>query len=166
MRIGELTGLGHEQLARALQIECQCFTHPWTMADFDFVLANGRAVNLGVWRGGELAGYVMALDEGDDLHIVSLAVETRYRRRGWAGHLVREVLARGAGRGCQTCRLEVRQSNVAALGLYRKLGFEIVDVERRFYTRPSEDAFILKRRTELVPGTAGLSQTGATGSSD
>jgi len=64
-----------------MQIECQCFAHPWTMADFDFILAEGRAVNLGLWRGVELAGYVMALDEEGELHLVSLAVESRYRRR-------------------------------------------------------------------------------------
>lgn len=163
MRIGELTGLSHEQLARAMEIECECFTHPWTVADFDFVLTNGRAVNLGVWRRGELVGYVMALDEGNELHIVSLAVETRYRRRGWASHLLREVLVRGAGRGCRTCRLEVRQSNVAALGLYRELGFETVDVQAQFYTGPSEDALVLERRIDSAPGPAALSQTGEAG---
>lgn len=159
MRVGELAGLGDGQLARAMEIECQCFAHPWTMADFDFVLANERAINLGLWRGEELVGYAMAFDEGDDLHLVSLAVESGYRRRGWAGHLLRETLVRGAGRGCRICRLEVRPSNLAALALYGKFGFEVVGEKPRYYTSPSEDALILERRIESVsepdcqPGT-------------
>ena len=161
MRVGELAGLGDGQLARAMEIECQCFAHPWTMADFDFVLASERAINVGLWRGEELVGYAMAFDEGEDLHLVSLAVENGYRRRGWAGRLLREVLARGAGRGCRNCRLEVRPSNLAALALYGKLGFEVVGEKPRYYTSPPEDALILERRLESVPEPARPPGTGA-----
>jgi ribosomal-protein-alanine N-acetyltransferase len=40
--------------------------------------------------------------------------------------------------------LEVRESNEAALALYRKRGFEQVGVRKQYYDRPQEDARILR----------------------
>jgi ribosomal-protein-alanine N-acetyltransferase len=39
--------------------------------------------------------------------------------------------------------LEVRQSNTAALTLYKKLGFEVLGTRKNYYTKPEEDAFVL-----------------------
>ena len=42
--------------------------------------------------------------------------------------------------------LEVRESNVAAISLYRKLGFEIIMKRPGYYTDTREDALIMGRR--------------------
>ena len=145
MRIDELTGLRGPERDRAMAIEVGAFSHPWSMADFDFMVAEPRAINLALRRGDELAGYALALVEGPDLHVVSLAVEEAYRRQGWGTHLVTELLDRAARRGCRSCRLEVRSSNGPARALYRRCGFAPAGVVRGYYTRPTEDALVLSR---------------------
>lgn len=152
MRIGELTTLRGAVRVRAMDIESRAFRQPWTMADFDFIVADPGAVNLALWCGDELAGYAMALVEGRDLHVVSLAVDEAHRRQGWATRLVGELVRRAGSRGCQACRLEVRSSNLGAQALYRRCGFTAVGVAPRFYTQPHEDALVLER--SMVPGTA------------
>jgi [ribosomal protein S18]-alanine N-acetyltransferase len=69
-----------------------------------------------------------------------VAVDVRYRRRGIAEHLLREALRQA---GVRTATLEVRRSNDAALGLYRKLGFDVRAVRREYYQNPIEDGLIL-----------------------
>ena len=46
--------------------------------------------------------------------------------------------------GAESIFLEVRQSNVPALSLYKKLGFEELGIRKNFYEHPVEDAIIMK----------------------
>ena len=161
MRVAELTSLPDAVRQRALEIETRAFSHPWSLADFDLVVAEPRAVNLALWRHDELAGYAMALVEGSGLHIVSLAVDEAHRRQGWGTRLVEELLRRAAGRGCRTCRLEVRCSNRPARALYRRCGFRAAGEVPGFYTRPAEDALVLERAVEPTFAGADLAPADA-----
>ena len=40
--------------------------------------------------------------------------------------------------------LEVRTSNVPAIGLYKKLGFEKVGLRKAYYSSPIEDAIVMQ----------------------
>ena len=42
-----------------------------------------------------------------------------------------------------TLTLEARVSNLGALALYRKYGFEVVGTRRKYYNDNNEDAFIM-----------------------
>jgi len=68
------------------------------------------------------------------------------RRRGLGRWLLRETLTWGESFGAEEVFLEVRQSNWAALALYRAAAFEAVSVRRGYYDRPREDALVLRRR--------------------
>jgi ribosomal-protein-alanine N-acetyltransferase len=70
--------------------------------------------------------------------ILNLAVAPRYRRLGVATALLKHELSRQA-----THFLEVRESNVMALALYRKCGF--IEVGRRagYYEFPTETAIVM-----------------------
>lgn len=81
----------------------------------------------------------------DELYINKLAVDPLRRRHGLALRLVRHVCAEAAAEGATRATLEVRRSNHEALGLYRRLGFEVRAVRPRYYTQPDEDGFILWR---------------------
>ncbi len=39
--------------------------------------------------------------------------------------------------------LEVRMSNAEAIALYKKQGFSLLGVRKRFYTNPDEDALVM-----------------------
>ena len=65
--------------------------------------------------------------------------------------LVRELAARAARRGIALLHLEVRQSNQAARGLYRKLGFLEDGLRKGYYEEPREDAVLMTLRQETVP---------------
>lgn len=153
--VKEMRALSQDHLlVRVLQIEEESFSEPWTTADFQLVAADDRAVNMGLWRGERLVGYAIAFEEAGELHLASLAIEEPHRRQGWGSHLLRQVLARAAERGCRTCRLEVRASNRPARELYRKHAFEVTGERRRFYTGPVEDAVVMEKQLSIGPEVA------------
>ena len=73
--------------------------------------------------------------------ILNLAVAPNYRRSRVATALLKHELSREA-----THFLEVRESNVAAVALYRKCGF--VEVGRRagYYEFPTETAIVMSMK--------------------
>jgi ribosomal-protein-alanine N-acetyltransferase len=139
------------EIRNVLAIEQRLFAHPWTLADFEWLSQDGRSLNLGLWKGEELVGYAVGAVDGPVFHLASLAVDGPCQRRGWGGRLLHASLERAAGRGCRSCRLEVRRSNVAAQRLYAKFEFVVDGVRRRFYTKPVEDAWLLSRPLPTEP---------------
>jgi ribosomal-protein-alanine N-acetyltransferase len=91
--------------------------------------------------GEEVAGFAVARQTApDELEILNVAVEPRFRRRGLARKLIQALLDGHRGK----VFLEVRQSNVAARKLYYSLGFEAIAVRESYYTNPGESAIVMK----------------------
>ena len=85
-----------------------------------------------------VAGYIGIEHILDEVHIVNLAVHPAYRRRGIAMTLVRSVL-----KSAKSFFLEVRKSNVAAIKLYEKMGFRVIDERKNYYADNGEDALVM-----------------------
>ena len=141
-----------DEIRRVLEIEESAFSHPWTVADFEWLSQNERSLNLGVWKGEALVGYAIGAVEGAVFHLASLAVDSTCQRQGWGSRLLSGSLERAARRGCRSCRLEVRRSNEVALNMYGKFGFAVDGVRRRFYSKPVEDAWLLSRSLAAARG--------------
>jgi ribosomal-protein-alanine N-acetyltransferase len=82
------------------------------------------------------------MDEGE---LANLAVAPELRSRGIGRLLLDAILQNATTRGVRQLYLEVRESNVAARGLYLGRGFEQVGRRKRYYRSPTEDALILRR---------------------
>jgi ribosomal-protein-alanine N-acetyltransferase len=156
-----LEAAGEEDVRALVTLEQECFTHPWTARYFrDAIKEPGRgrvvvlrdpAAPLEPERGiRAYCAYETVLDE---VHVHNLAVAPGHRRRGLARRLLRLVLEGAARRGARAALLEVRQSNWAALALYRSFGFAAVGVRKAYYERPREDALVLRMILE-IPGSA------------
>jgi ribosomal-protein-alanine acetyltransferase len=87
-------------------------------------------------------GFALGWRAGDDAEILTLAVEKDARGQGLGRALVAALLERLKGDGARRVSLEVRRSNIAALGLYTSQGFAEIRVRPRYY-RDGEDALVL-----------------------
>ncbi len=88
-----------------------------------------------------LSGY-FAEGEGD---ITSIAVESGFRRNGLAQRLISE-LEKLLPDNTENIFLEVRESNIPAICLYEKCGFERLSVRKNFYTYPRENAVVMVKK--------------------
>jgi ribosomal protein S18 acetylase RimI-like enzyme len=66
-------------------------------------------------------------------HILTIDVLPSHRRRGIAQMLLQKIEEIFKERGVKSCRLEVREDNVAALKLYQKLGYKKVARLEHYY---------------------------------
>jgi ribosomal-protein-alanine N-acetyltransferase len=101
---------------------------------------------------GEIVGYVMGrVERGFSSlksykltkkgHIVSIAVIGEYRRKGIATRLLEEALNGFREYEATESFLEVRESNIEAVNLYEKLGYEKKKILPGYY-RDGEDALL------------------------
>lgn len=120
------------------------FTLPWPERSFQFeVTSNPASRCLVAEVEGRVVGAVVAWLLVDELHIATLATHPEFRRQGVAQALLTAVLRRGAQEGAVSSFLEVRAGNLAAQALYRKFGYEVTGLRRRYYRDNDEDAILM-----------------------
>ncbi len=136
-----------------LALEQRAFPVPWHLDSYESALDRPSRIFLALRDGGRLVAYALSWLVVDEVHILKVATEQDYRRRGLASLLLEETLYRAAQQQPVTAWLEVRPSNSAARALYASLGFREVYVRKRYYTDNGEDAIVLAKSI-LVGGTA------------
>lgn len=75
-------------------------------------------------------------------HILTLAVHPNYQRKGIGSALIEHVLTTLESTPVRKVRLEVRETNQAAIEFYQELGFIIAGKIENYYERGS-DAFLM-----------------------
>lgn len=90
-----------------------------------------------------LPGYVGMWFMADEAHITAIAVREAHRGRGIGELLLIGCVELSILRKAREVTLEVRVTNNLAQALYRKYGFEIAGVRKRYYTDNNEDAYIM-----------------------
>jgi ribosomal-protein-alanine N-acetyltransferase len=156
----EIAPLRFADLDRVEQIEQECYGLPWSRAMFAGELIKSSSVCLGALRLERVIGYLIVSLFVDDWHIMNLAVDSAWRRRGIAGLLLEDFLARSAGGRERGYTLEVRRSNEGAIRLYEQFGFRPRGVRRGYYLDDHEDALVMWREYSHGPG-AGESEGAA-----
>lgn len=102
----------------------------------------------------ELLGFVglwLVLDEG---HITTICIAQRYRGKGLGEVLLSYILDAARELGARRVTLEVRVTNDVAQALYRKYGFNVEGVRKRYYSDNNEDAYIMWSDTLTKPDYA------------
>ena len=95
-------------------------------------------------------GWALIWRAADERHLLDLAVDPAARRSGAARSLLTHVVDTARADGASVVLLEVRASNVAALALYRAVGFSETGVRRAYYSDNAEDAITM--RLDLLLG--------------
>lgn len=132
-----------EHVAAIAELEKLCFSAPWTEEGIAEELENENAHFLCAESGEKILGYIGVHEVCGEAYIDNVAVHPDYRRFGLGEKLLQAAQENAFGRGCDFISLEVRKSNVGAISLYKKLGYQTVGERKNFYTDPAEDAVIM-----------------------
>jgi ribosomal-protein-alanine N-acetyltransferase len=131
-------------VAALAALEQACFSDPWSAVGIRETIQYETARSFVAQESGRIVGYVMARISGQEGEILDLAVLPEKRRQGIGRSLlaaVRQALQCG---GVREMYLEVRESNLPAIELYRAQGFRPVGLRPRYYRNPPEDAMVLR----------------------
>jgi len=82
-------------------------------------------------------------------HVISIAVLPSHHRKGLGYELMRKATQAMMNYNAKECYLEVRESNLPAVNLYKKLKFSIARTIRKYYA-DGEDAFVMAIRLPRV----------------
>lgn len=122
-------------LLEVTRIEKTAFPQPWPFQAFEgfldepgFLVADAHPV---------VVGYVVAdvveARAGPLGHLKDVAVHPDWRGRGLGTRLLDRALGVLEAQGARRAKLEVRQTNEAAIALYRRFGFEPQHLVSRYY---------------------------------
>jgi len=126
-------------------IEQRAYPTPWSRTMFASELAKPTSICLGAFEGDQLVGYIINSRYVDAWHVMNVAVDPDFRRRGVATRLLARLFELTEHDGRRGYTLEVRVSNAGAITLYEQLGFERRGLRRGYYTDNREDALIMWR---------------------
>lgn len=89
-----------------------------------------------------IVAYMLCSTVLDEINIDRIAVKKECRRKGLASILMQSFIDYCKNNGLAVVTLEVRSSNVCAIGLYEKFGFGKVGERKRYYPDNNEDAIL------------------------
>lgn len=87
-------------------------------------------------------GYIVIEDAIDIINIIDVYVNENKRREGIASKLLKEIMIDYNGRNVKFM-LEVSTNNNPAFLLYKKFGFNVISVRKKYYK--NSDALIMEK---------------------
>lgn len=134
-----------EDLPQVLAIERESFPLPFSENLFHMELGLNIAHMLVAVEGETVCGYVDFWHVDNEMHVINIAVDQKLRGRGIGAILMDSVLNYAQEQSVDHIYLDVRESNYRAIALYRRFGFEQVDVRKGYYQDNQEDALVMVR---------------------
>ena len=145
----KIVPMNESHVAQIAALERQFFSVPWDEDSVRSELSNELSLWLVAEDESGVLGYVGSQTVLGESDMLNLAVRKDQRRNG-IGRALTNALCdalREAGSSCLT--LEVRVSNEPAKALYASQGFVPVGRRPRYYSRPIEDADILRKELNV-----------------
>lgn len=146
----EVNGLRMRRMVAAdlppvMEVEKRAFKSPWSEDLIRRELTHEWSTILLAEEPGEkrVLGFVIFWVVHDEIHILNVAVDPAYRRKGIARALLDEMFRRAREAGLALATLEVRISNDPAIRLYEGLGFRRVGIRKGYYVDEDEDAVVM-----------------------
>lgn len=136
-----------------IPIENTIYPFPWTAGNF----RDSLAARYSGWvlqqaprtsaAAGVLVGYAMLMHVLDEAHLMNLSIKTSEQRRGLGSQFLERLFEQSRRQGADGMFLEVRPSNLAAIALYERTGFQRIGVRRNYYPNGDagrEDAVVMR----------------------
>lgn len=144
-----ITNMNQNHVAQVAELEKLCFSDPWSERSVASELDNPLSLWLVAEENGRVLGYVGSQTVMDESDMMDIAVHPDCRHRGIANALIAELIEGLKKKGSRMLTLEVRTSNVSAISLYMRSGFQQVGLRKNYYRNPKEDALILRKEWEI-----------------
>lgn len=130
-------------LAALATLEAASFSVPWNEAALAGHLRASYTLSLLLLEEDRPVGYLLAGFSPPEGELYRVAVLPEARRRGYGRLLLEAFFREAEKRDVYSLYLEVRESNDAAIALYRCAGFRPVFLRENYYREPTEAALVM-----------------------
>ncbi len=122
------------------------FSKPWSKMLIEQDMDNPNCFYAVGIEENKVVGYAGITVIAGEANITNIATHPDNRRKGIGKILLSCLIDICIENNFLLITLEVRRSNIAAIALYKSLGFEIEGERKRYYSDNGEDALIMTRR--------------------
>lgn len=122
------------------EIEKESFNEPWLKEVYMKLIEKDNVFVYGAKADNRLVGFILIMDMIDVLEVIRIAIKKEYRRQGMGEDILREFISDSD----KDIFLEVRTSNEKAIKLYKKIGFELLNIRKNYYKDTNESALIFR----------------------
>lgn len=134
------------------RLHAQSFYRGWPRQDIESYLMDRDTPTLVACDAKhKVAGFAMLRLLGDDVELMTIAVDPKYRGKGVGTALLRACFEDLMMTPSRRMILEVAADNPAAIRLYQKLGFTKIAERKGYYARPDGQpatALVMARQLE------------------
>jgi [ribosomal protein S18]-alanine N-acetyltransferase len=154
-------------LDEVLAIESVSHIHPWSKGNFTDSLNAGHwaycirpqadqanAVEGTFLDPSVLWAYCILFPAVDELHLLNITVSPKLRQLGLGSRMMAAIEGVALQQKMPRIILEVRPTNLSAVALYQKLGYEQIGIRKNYYpaseqTGNREDAIVMAKSIKL-----------------
>tara|TARA_B100000886_G_C20235500_1_gene412399 strand:- start:25 stop:468 length:444 start_codon:yes stop_codon:yes gene_type:complete len=127
------------------KLEKSLFGTAWDSDLINTKINNGEFVYWVFEHDHQIVGYLAIQKTFFDIHILGIGVLESHRNNSIAKKLTQELISYFAVSDFNKILLEVRQSNVIAMSLYKSLGFKQYGVRKNYYVNEDANLFHLEK---------------------
>ena len=129
-----------------LDIERESNPFPWTIKNFQDCIEKGY-YSLVLKEDKKVIGFAILSVSTDESHLLNIGLTSSKRGRGLGRELLEKMIMAADVMGSKKIFLEVRISNVKAIGLYKASGFKEIGLRKKYYRLKEgrEDAILMSK---------------------
>ncbi len=136
--------MDYKDIEEILQIEELCYgSHHWSYESFLSELNNKISSYRVVCAQDKPIGYLGIWKIVDEAHVTNLSIHPQYQNKKLAHKLLVDAIKECYQEKIKYITLEVRVSNLKAIHLYEKFGFNSLGYRKKYYQDNNEDALIM-----------------------
>ncbi len=133
-----------EDVPAVHEIDMLSFSLPWPERSFRFEMTENPVTRGWVAEvDGRIAAMLVLWFIVDEAHIATIATHPDFRRQGIGEQVLLHALRAVHVEGARRAFLEVRAGNMAAQTMYKKYGFIVDGLRRKYYRDNDEDAILM-----------------------
>ncbi len=146
----EFEEMTESDLGAVITIEKKSFVAPWSKKVFRETLTFPLSFNIVARKkiDKRVVGYANFYLVKGEVQVLNIAVAPAARKHGCATGLLQYAIVVLRDRGAEEFFLEVRESNMDAINIYRKLGFRKIGRRKKYYAETNEDAIVMHLRVK------------------
>ena len=138
-----------EDFEEVLEIENECFIDPYSRESLEYEFDENPLNKIIVCKDdNKVVGFIDFMITFNSATISQIAVKNEYRKNGIATKLLSEMekcFPNDIEDIVENVTLEVRESNQAAINLYKKNGYEEVVIKKHYYSNGENAIYMVKR---------------------